>query len=353
MIQILIERCGGTVSIQDAGRRGWGHIGLPRSGALDVVALAVANALVGNPSDAAAIEFCLSGATLRVAGGNVRMALAGAPYLVRIDDALVSSHSSFMLESGQRLKIQPSKDGACAILAVEGSFDIPAVLGSRSLYRRGEIGGHNGRNLQDGDLLTVKVRARTRLELECMPVELKTTSPVRVVMGPQVSHFSDSSVRSFLTQCFTLTHESDRMGYRLGGKPVRSINAANMISDGIAEGSVQITGSGLPIVLLADHQTTGGYPKIATVISPDIRLIAQRRPGDSITFKAIEIADAQEEVHKAKWSLDELIRSIAPKWDAAPLNNKFNNIADSAVNAFDPHSWEWRDPGVPMPLAPS
>jgi 5-oxoprolinase (ATP-hydrolysing) subunit C len=350
MIQILVERCGGGVSVQDAGRRGWGHMGVPRSGALDMLALRIANALVGNVWDSAAIEFCLSGAVLRVAGGSVRFASAGAPTLIKIDDMPVASHSSFMLAPGQRLKIQPGQAGVCSVLAVEGGLDLPMVLGSRSLYRRGEIGGFLGRALRDGDLLTVNRPARARTEMVTRPLDMNAASSIRVVMGPQDSYFTETSIRSFLSQRFIVTHESDRMGYRLSGKPIPSMQAAHMISDGIAEGSVQITGSGLPIVLLADHQTTGGYPKIATVISADIRLVAQRRPGDAITFEAISIAESQSEARQAKHRIEAFSSDLAPLLETARLNAAFTNVADSAVNACDPQTWEWHGP-LAAPIA--
>lgn len=343
MIELLIDRAGGAVSLQDRGRVGWGHIGLPRSGALDQLALSVANVLVGNRPDTVAIEFCLSAASLQVSGGSVRMALAGAAFELKIDEQSIACHTSFLLMPGQRLTIRPGKHGVCAMLAVEGGFDVPTVLGSKSLYRRGEIGGLNGQSLRNGDRLPIRSRASARPERQTRPIDLKLSSKLRVVLGPQDSYFSEGSIQSFLSQTFVVTQESDRMGYRLDGKPIRSTRAQNMISDGVVEGSVQITGAGGPIVLLADHQTTGGYPKIATVITPDLRLVAQRRPGDAISFKSVSLTEAHAAVRRQS-NVDREILAGIRKIDPLHLTNSLHDIADNAVNAVDPRSWDCLQP---------
>lgn len=343
MIGLLIERCGVGVSLQDGGRVGWGRLGLPRSGALDTMALAAANALVGNPANTVALELLLGGAKVRVSGGRVRLALAGAHRSIHVDEADVGHHVSFLLSPGQLLTIGPAKTGMCAVLAVEGGFDVPMELGSRSLYQRAEVGGLFRRTLRDGDVLPVLRAASNAAQVKMQPLQVTSEAPLRVIAGPQIDAFTEDAVARFFDGEFRVTMESDRMGYRLTGPTIAAKRNGAMISDGVPEGAIQIPGSGQPIVLLADHQTTGGYPKIATVITPDLRLMAQMRADDRVRFHMVSIAEARQAFLAHCRDESRIRESIEPI--AADMHARISlvcaSIADSCVNAWDPETWEF------------
>jgi biotin-dependent carboxylase-like uncharacterized protein len=293
-------------SLQDAGRMGWRRFGLSGSGAMDRLALAQANALVGNDPGAAAIEFTLMGGTVEVADGPLRVAVAGAASTVTAAGRPLPPGTSASLRPGETLVIGPVRAGVFMYLAVSGTVDLPQMLGSLSLHLRAEIGGISGRPLRAGDELPITARAPSGPELSLPPIGLEPEAPIRVVLGPQSDYFAEDAVASLLSANYTISGEADRMGYRLSGPPIPHLRGFNIVSDGIVQGAVQVPGSGVPIVMMADHQTTGGYPKIATVISADLRILAQRRSGDSVRFQAISI----EEAHASARARAELLGSL-------------------------------------------
>lgn len=306
-----------ATTIQDLGRHGWQRFGISASGAMDTVALAIANALVGNHANAAALEITLAGPVLACTGGDTRVALAGADFAMTIDGREVGTHETHDLKTGQHLSIGSARDGARAILAVSGGFRIKPMLGSVATHARSQLGGLNGGLLRKGDLLPLAAPGSPeRPHLMLPPAHrIRAAGPIRVLLGPQDDAFSAEGIITFLTSEYALTTLSDRMGCRLDGPRVAHAGAVGIVSDGIVFGSIQIPGNGQPIILLADRQTTGGYPKIATVISADFPRLAQLRPGERIRFQAIEedaavalarelrrrldrIADALIEIHR-------------------------------------------------------
>ncbi len=281
-------------SLQDVGRIGSGRHGISRSGAMDRLALAAANALVGNPPGEGAIELMLAGAAFEAVDGPVRLALAGAAMAVTVDGAPVPASTSILVPEGGRITIGPATAGIFGYLAVGGGLDVPPQLGSVSLQPRAGIGGIDGRALRPGDRLPVRTgAAAAEGDNSLPPVPLDPEAPIRVVLGPQDDLFPADAVEAFLRNPYTVSGEADRMGYRLAGEPIAHLRGFNIVSDGLVQGSVQVPGSGLPIVMMADHQTTGGYPKIATVISADLRVLAQRRFGAQVQFEAVDVATAQ------------------------------------------------------------
>jgi allophanate hydrolase len=186
-------------------------------------------------------------------------------------------------------------DSACAYLAIEGGIDLAPQLGSASTYVRGRMGGINGLTLKAGD--SVPLRQPAAMErperMLAQPFDLALEQPVRVMLGPQADFFSEAAIEQFLSAEYVVSAQSDRMGFRLEGVPLAHEKGYNIVSDGIVTGSIQVPGSGQPIVLLADAQTTGGYPKIATVISTDIPVLGRRRPGRKVRFAAVGLAEAQ------------------------------------------------------------
>lgn len=261
---------------------------------MDGLALAAANALVGNPLNAAAIEFMLLGGAFTVEGPSARVAVAGAPCTVRLDREPVGAVRSVTLKAGQTLTVGTVKAGVYAYLAVAGGVGVEPQLGSVSLHARAGIGSLAGRPLRAGDQLPLKLsEAPRRDELGLDPLALDPDAAVRVVLGPQDDHFTPGGIATFLSATYRVTPQADRMGYRLTGPAIEHAHGYNIVSDGVVAGSVQVPGSGEPIVMMADRQTTGGYPKIATVISSDLRIMAHRRPGSPVRFQAIAVEEAQ------------------------------------------------------------
>ena len=290
---------GPHTTVQGKPRVGYQDIGVPASGPLDRVSLRLANALVGNPQEAPALELLLQGPLIEVAAESVRVALVGcaAPIEVRSDPRrAIPAGRSVRLAQGEVFRIGSLLDSACAYLAIEGALDIAPVLVSPSTYVRGGLGGLHGRKLEKGDTLplplcAVEVRAEREL---AEPFEPGYERTIRVVLGPQDDHFTAAGMRSFLCEPYTISVQADRMGFRLDGPAIQHASDYNIVSDGVVSGSVQVPGTGRPIVLMVDNQTTGGYPKIATVISADLPLVGRRRPGRPIRFTAVEVQAAEQ-----------------------------------------------------------
>ena len=338
MTALVVQDCGPMTTMQDAGRVGSQRFGVSSAGAMDRLALAAANALVGNGPGAAAIEFTLLGGSFTVEGGPVRVAVAGAPCPATLDGQPVSAMTSALVHAGQGLTIGPAQAGVFAYLAVAGGFDLPPQLGSLSLQPRAGIGGFHGRPFQPGDripLLLTEPPHGPGLALELLPLD--ADPPIRVVLGPQDDFFSPEGIETFLTAAYAVSREADRMGYRLTGPPIRHAKGYNIVSDGVVAGSVQVPGGGEPIVMMADRQTTGGYPKIATVISADLRALAQRRPGQAVRFAAVTVDEAQRLAREQAQAIAALPSRCRPARGGAlpPIEELLAlNLAGAAVDAL-------------------
>jgi allophanate hydrolase len=312
---LRVRSPGFHTTVQDLGRPGWQAIGVPVSGALDTVNLRLANALVGNRPGMSALEMLFSGPELEVAADTVRVALAGAGASLVTGAASspsVPAGNSMTLSRGNVLKVIVGDQSACCYLAVEGGFAVPPVLGSASTYVRAEIGGLEGRALLCGDFLPLTIEhATARPELR-LPSWLPATGdqPIRVVLGPQQEYFTEAAVAALLGSEFRVSQSADRMGMRLDGPLLHHRGGWDIVSDAIATGAIQVPGSGQPIVLLADHQTTGGYPKIATVISADLPRVGRRRPGDLIPFAAVTIEAAEALCRAEESRVAELVAAL-------------------------------------------
>ena len=302
---------GVSSTIQDLGRFGYRDVGVPVSGPLDRVGFALANALVGNAANMPAIEIRLQGPVLDVLAASVRVALVGGSgglIVERADAGVVAPGRSVRLRRGSRVRCGALGDAGCATLAVEGGIAVPICLGSASTYARNRIGGLHGDVLHPGDVLPLcfdDVSRRPELAL-AEPLAAMRDAPIRVVLGPQDDEFTGDAIETLLSATYTISPHVDRMGFRLQGPKLAHANGHNIISDGIVAGSIQVPGTGEPIVLLADAQTTGGYPKIATVISADLPLIGRRPPGASVRFMAVtqeqgEAARREQERELAQW----------------------------------------------------
>ena len=302
---------------QDLGRFGYQSIGVPVSGALDGFGLRLANALVRNPQGMAALEILGSGPTLEVAAETVRVALngAGASLGIRGERSrVVAAGQSVTVRRGEVVQIALGRQSACCYLAVEGGIAVPRVLGSASTYVRAGLGGLNGRALRRDDLVPLAVEcASGRNELRA-PLSRSglPDQPIRVVLGPQHKFFKKEALTALLDAEFRVSKDADRMGMRLEGPLLRHRSGWDIVSDAIATGSIQVPGSGQPIVLLADHQTTGGYPKIAAVISADLSALGRCRPGNPLRFVAVEVETAEEIAREAEKEFARLAATLEP-----------------------------------------
>lgn len=284
--------------IQDDGRVGYRHMGITVSGSLDPLLAHCANALVGNPPGAACLELRALGPALLIRQGPVRLAVAGnlTPRILRADgrEESAPAWTSHTLNVGDTLETGPVRGGV-AYLAVSGGLATPPQLGSRSTYQRALIGGLAGRLLGQGDLLPSGAVADPTAGERSAPPWTYPDEPIRVLLGPQDGHFTPAAIEDFLGSDYRVTPQMDRMGMRLEGRALahRTPECADIVSDGVTPGAIQVPGNGQPIILLADCQTVGGYPKIATVISADLPRLAQVKPGQSLRFQAVDAGQAK------------------------------------------------------------
>lgn len=337
MSKLVVVSVGPATSIQDGGRFGTQRYGLPPSGAMDRVSLAVANCLADNAGDCAAIEVGPLGAALTARDGAIRVALAGAARQADIAGNPLPLNQTALIAEGETLKLGAARSGVFSYLAVEGGIRGEPIFGSLSVNARSGIGSPYPRALREGDELTVGNALLAPHERQ-LDIPERASGPIRVVMGPQDDEFGEAR-DLFLTSDWVVSATSDRMGYRLEGPKINHTKGHNIVSDGTVNGSIQVPGSGQPIVLMMDRGTTGGYPKIATVISADLGRFAQMPAGSKFRFAAISVQDAQVEAKKLSaflTSLPNLIRAAG----SSNLNLdelQRANVAGAAVNAIDGH----------------
>jgi biotin-dependent carboxylase-like uncharacterized protein len=309
-----VDRCGAGASVQDAGRFGLQRYGVSPAGAMDLEALALANALVGNPAGMAAIECPLAGFAGQVEEGRVLVAAAGGGSVVAIAGRKLPPFTSDFAERGEIVELGPARSGVYAYLAFGGGILTPPELGSLSVHRRSGIGGAP---LRPGDVLPLgnpPVRAR-RL---AGPPDAGE-GPIRIIPGPQDDHAGAAALAVLTSSGFTISSEADRMGVRLDGPRITPAGGHDIVSDGIATGAIQLPGDGRPIVLLRDRQTTGGYPKIATVISADIGRFAQLQQGSAVRFMVVSRAEA---IAAARIAADRIGSFAAMTWANATLDTE-------------------------------
>ncbi|MBI1244033.1 MAG: 5-oxoprolinase/urea amidolyase family protein [Alphaproteobacteria bacterium] len=339
MSRLVVGNVGPATSVQDAGRVGVLRHGLSSAGAMDRFSLAAANALVGQPGPAAAIEIGPFGARFTAADGAVRLSLYGAAREATIDAAAVPLSRSFVLQAGARLALGPARDGVFTYIGIEGGIAGTPVFGSLSVHARAGIGSPIARPLAAGDSLDVPP-ASERHDL-ALPPRTPEQGPIRIVLGPQDDYFDPGEIARFLAAEWRIAPESDRMGYRLAGPKIAAARGYNIVSDGIANGQIQIPGSGQPLVLLADRGTTGGYPKIGAIISADLGRFAQSPVGASLRFAALDIRAAQAATRAWRAALDGLPARTWKLSSGAPSSEALlaENLAGGAINALDTDTW--------------
>jgi antagonist of KipI len=294
-VSLRVERAGAFTTVQDLGRAGWGASGVPPSGAMDELALRVANLLAGNDEGAAALEMTITGPDLRFAAEHL-VALAGAPFDARIDGEPFPSGRSLVVPAGTALSVGKTREGVRGYLAVRGGIDVPIVLGSRSTLVAAGFGGVEGRAITEGDILDAghaDGQPRMRALKVGSPAGHAREVVLRTIPGPQEDAFARGSLDLFYANGYRVSPRSDRAGVRLEGDPIELDRPADLDPEGVLTGAVQVPSDGLPIVLGPDRPATGGYPKIATVIQADLPLLAQARPGDTLRFSAVEVPEAR------------------------------------------------------------
>jgi len=287
---IEVQAPGLLTTVQDLGREGFGPLGVSPSGAADAVALRIGNRLVGNAEDAAGLEMTLLGGRFTFPDGAV-LSLTGSDFGATLDGRPVESWTAVEVKPGQALQVGPTRSGARCYLCVQGGIVVKDFLGSASTHLLSGLGGHQGRALRAGDVLKVGEghgpHRKGRLAAKALE-RLAPRKVLRVTPGPQSDSFSEEAQRLFYASTYRVAEESNRMGIRLGGAAIQVPASGEMISEGVALGAVQVPDSGLPIVLFVEQQTTGGYPKIANVISADFHSLGQLRPRDGIRFERVD-----------------------------------------------------------------
>jgi len=284
----------GIALIQDRGRLGYQAFGMGTAGACDQYAYRMGNLLVGNEHGEASLECILMGPTIEFEEDTV-VAITGGNFSATLNGVEMGNWCSYRVNSGDTLELGGVMSGRMEYIAVAGGIDVPLVMGSRSTYVRAKIGGLDGRNLKNGDRLSIGsgnlLTAGRQLDDRYIPT-YETDTTVRVVLGPQDDAFTEKGINTFLNSPYQVTNSCDRMGYRLQGDAIEHIKGADIISDGIPLGAVQVVGDNQPIIMLADRQTTGGYTKIATLVTADIPKVAQSSLDSIIRFKSICVSEA-------------------------------------------------------------
>ena len=329
-MKITIRKPGLLTTIQDLGRPGYLSQAVPVSGAMDTLSARLANKALGNPDDCAVIEFTHSGAEF-ITDGDVLVALSGDGAWLNAGDQNLPSDKPVFIPANSVIQLQHNKSGSRSYLAVAGGWDIPEVLGSRSTYLTAKMGGLNGRCLLENDYLTgsSQLSPTTQLILNSLtgknttypnwsvardlflPADRKT---IRVIPAKEFNWFDGASVNNFLSQPYIIDMNSNRMGYRLHGVPMNRVITRELLSTAVSPGTIQVTGDGSLVLLMADCQTTGGYPRIAQVAAVDLPLCAQLKPGDGIHFADVSWREAELLYIRQEEDLRKLSAAIALRY---------------------------------------
>ena len=310
---IIIENPGLLTTVQDKGRFGYAQFGVTPSGPMDVESFQIANLLVGNSPGERALEATVLGPTFRVTEDTV-IAIAGADMSPTLNGVSISMHRAISVPAGSEVKLQAAKDGSRAYIAFRGGLDVPLVMGSRATNLQNHIGGVDGRKLIKGDNIPLRPVSGVLPNLAHRSVahhiRRKRENTIRVLLGPQDDCFTGEGLTTFLETPYTVSREFDRMGCRLKGQAITHKTDGNIISDGIVNGAIQVPTTGQPIIMLAERQATGGYTKIATVISVDLPVIGQCCPGDILRFQAVSVEEAHRLLKQEQSRMQDLERYL-------------------------------------------
>jgi antagonist of KipI len=305
MSAIIIKSAGLLTTVQDCGRYGYQRFGMSVAGAMDVFSLQLANILVGNRYNDACFETTLIGPEIEFTSTR------GADMSPCINGKAISLYKTIEVRPGDQLSFEALRSGCRSYIAFAGGIQVPKVMGSSSTYLRAKVGGFEGRPVKVGDVLNLgPIPAKIQIKeiKKALIPNYNLTQTIRIIPGPEVNHFGIDGITNFLTSEFAVTDQSDRMGFRLSGPKIEhQTERADIISAGISFGTIQVPGNGQPIILMADRQTTGGYSRIANVISVDFTLLAQLKPGDIINFSEVKLDIAQKLYIARQKEIDGLI----------------------------------------------
>lgn len=330
METIKILDAGLLTTVQDLGRYGFQRYGVSASGVMDEYSAKIANKLVGNKVGEAVLETTLKGVQIEFLQ-NTAVAITGGNCDVTLNGTKIELWQSYLVNRGDILKMGICRSGLRNYLAFSGGVDVPVIMNSKSTNLKAKVGGFNGRKLMTGDVLSVGVgslEAPLTLNKHYIPTYSKDIK-VGVILGQQDDHFTEAGIKTFLNETYTVTQESDRMGIRLSsvsGATIEHKNGADIISDGITFGAIQVPGSGQPIVMMADRQTTGGYTKIGNVISSDLAKLAQATPGTKVKF--------------VEYTLEQAVQTI--KNNDIIINNQNSYISPVKEEVVDSSSRDYR-----------
>ncbi|SCT83327.1 allophanate hydrolase subunit 2 [Staphylococcus xylosus] len=313
-------------TVQDLGRIGYQDQGFSTAGALDTYALRIGYTLIGN--NGPAIEFTIVGPTIQFLTDNT-FVLTGGHFEATLNNQVISSQTVIFVKKGDELKIGTVVDGARGYILFGKPLNIQKVANSYSTHTRSNIGGYKGRALKSNDVITCQQNNMyaERIGLSC-PVEALNRQTIHIIEGPQIESFSNEAKQKLVNEAFKISEKSDRMGFRLQGEKIAPIESADIISEPVALGSIQVPNDGNPIILLNDKQTVGGYTKIATVCAADLSLIAQKQPNETIKFEWISVEAATEKLHQKERELNEKQNQVlkAPIFDTSQMRQTSTRI---------------------------
>lgn len=315
---IKVIKPGLLSTLQDLGRSGYQKSGMVVSGAMDTLALRMGNLLLGNPVQEAGIECTLTG-PLIVFEQDQLIAITGGNLSPQVDGKPVEMWRPLFIQKGSKLSFGKAVDGCRTYICVYGGFDVPEVLSSKSTYLRAGIGGWEGRALKPNDTIPFSRPYRGAQKKFGWSADRNiypdlSIHNIRVIKGPEFGQFTEQSIHALLKGPFKISSEADRMGYRLSGPRLQQKTDKELLSVAVTFGTVQVPAQGTPIILMADHQTTGGYPRIAQAVSADLTLLAQVQPGQEITFELITLAQAQTLLLAREQQISQLQQTINLKY---------------------------------------
>jgi antagonist of KipI len=351
MGRIRIVSPGPMTLVQDNGRYGYQQFGVPVSGVMDSYSHRLGNMLVGNREYEAVLEVTMKGPQIEFLD-DMAIAITGGDLSPIVNGNTIPMWETVLVRTGDRLDFRGLKTGCRCYIAISGGIDVPVVMGSKSTYTRGSLGGYKGRSLRAGDIIKtgnpdqdIRPLNGQRVPPEFVP-NYSSNMEIRVVTGPQDDYFTAAGMETFLSEHYRITNECDRMGYRLSGRPIEHLKNSDIISDGIAMGAVQVPGDGQPIIMMADRQTTGGYTKIANVIAVDLPKVAQAKPGDIIRFVKVSVNQAQQLLHEMESNIARLknalavSRIISSRYLSITVNGRHYNVT---VDQLDMPDWRSAD----------
>ena len=314
---IKVLKGGLLTTVQDLGRKGYRKDGIIVSGAMDTLALEIGNLLLGNETHEAGLECTLLGPKLLFETDQL-VAITGGNLSPMVNDKPVKMWRPVLIPKGAVLSFGPVVEGCRSYLTVCGGFDLPKILGSYATYLKAEFGGYRGRALKNEDELAFKKAYKPNGAIFNWSVGLQlypelSDNEIRVMKGHEYELFTEQSIAGLFTDDYLITKEADRMGYRLEGPALRLAEPKEMLSSAVAFGTVQVTPNGGAILLMADHQTTGGYPRVLQVITADLTKLAQMRSGQQIRFKLSTLAEARQALLHREMQLKQLKQTITLK----------------------------------------